>query len=83
MINNYYVYGLKIKSEIEIEEFVKLDNIADEDVVTISYSTMSDDIKEKVKEGIRINLSNNNPIITSKNILNISIFFNFFILSLN
>ena len=58
-LNNYYVYGLKIKSEIEIEEFVKLDNIADEDVVTISYSTMSDDIKEKIKEGIRINLSNN------------------------
>ena len=59
VVNNYYVYGLKIKSEIEIEEFVKLDNIADEDVVTISYSTMSDDIKEKIKEGIRINLSNN------------------------
>ena len=59
MINNYYVYGLNIKSEIEIEEFVKLDNIADEDVVTISYSTMSDDIKEKIKEGVRINLSNN------------------------
>lgn len=59
MVNNYYVYGLNIKSEIEIEEFVKLDNIADEDVVTISYSTMSDDIKEKIKEGVRINLSNN------------------------
>lgn len=59
MVNNYYVYGLNIKSEIEIEEFVKLDYIADEDVVTISYSTMSDDIKEKIKEGVRINLSNN------------------------
>ena len=33
VINNYYVYGLNIKSEIEIEEFVKIDNINDEDVV--------------------------------------------------
>ena len=32
VINNYYVYGLNIKSEIEIEEFVKLDDINDEDV---------------------------------------------------
>ena len=31
MINNYYVYGLNIKSEIEIEEFVKLDDINDEE----------------------------------------------------
>ena len=48
MINNYYVYGLNIKSEIEIEEFVKLENINNEDVVYISYGKMSDEIKEKV-----------------------------------
>ena len=59
MINNYYVYGLKIKSEIEIEEFVKLDNINDEDVVSISYGIMSDEIKEGIREGKRIELKDN------------------------
>ncbi len=59
MINNYYVYGLKIKSEIEIEEFVKIDNINDEDVVSISYGTMSDEIKQGIREGKRIELSDN------------------------
>ena len=59
MINNYYVYGLKIKSEIEIEEFVKLDNINDEDVVSISYGIMSDEIKEGIREGKRIELNDN------------------------
>ena len=59
MINNYYVYGLKIKSEIEIKEFVKLDNINDEDVVSISYGIMSDEIKEGIREGKRIELNDN------------------------
>ena len=59
MINNYYVYGLKIKSEIEIEEFVKIDNINDEDVVSISYGIMSDEIKQGIREGKRIELSDN------------------------
>ena len=59
MINNYYVYGLNIKSEIEIEEFVKLDDINDEDVVSISYGKMSDEIKEEIKQGKRITLSDN------------------------
>lgn len=59
VVNNYYVYGLKIKSEIEIEEFVKLDNINDEDVVSISYGTMSDEIKQGISEGKRIELSDN------------------------
>ena len=58
-LNNYYVYGLNIKSEIEIEEFVKLDNINDEDVVSISYGTMSDEIKQGIREGKRIELSDN------------------------
>ena len=59
VINNYYVYGLNIKSEIEIEEFVKLDSINSEDVVSISYARMSDEIKEEIKGGKRIKLSNN------------------------
>lgn len=59
MINNYYVYGLKIKSEIEIKEFVKLDYINDEDVVAISYGRMSDEIKEGIREGKSIGLSDN------------------------
>lgn len=59
MINNYYVYGLKIKSEIEVEEFVKLDDINDEDVVAISYGRMSDEIKEGIREGKSIGLSDN------------------------
>ena len=59
MINNYYVYGLNIKSEIEIEEFVKLENINNEDVVYISYGKMSDEIKEEIKQGKRITLSDN------------------------
>ena len=59
MINNYYVYGLNIKSEIEIEEFVKLDDIDNKDVVSISYGKMSDEIKEEIKQGKRIKLSNN------------------------
>ena len=58
-LNNYYVYGLKIKSEIEIEEFVKLDDIDNKDVVSISYGKMSDEIKEEIKQGKRIKLSNN------------------------
>ena len=59
MINNYYVYGLNIKSEIGIEEFVKLENINNEDVVYISYGKMSDEIKEEIKQGKRITLSDN------------------------
>ena len=59
MRNNYYVYGLNIKSEIEIEEFVKLDDIDNKDVVSISYGKMSDEIKEEIKQGKRIKLSNN------------------------
>ena len=59
VLNNYYVYGLNIKSEIEIEEFVKLDDIDNKDVVSISYGKMSDEIKEEIKQGKRIKLSNN------------------------
>ena len=59
MINNYYVYGLNIKSEIEIEEFVKLDDIDNKDVVSISYGKMSDEIKEEIKQGKILKLSNN------------------------
>ena len=33
-INNYYVYGLNIKSEIEIQEFEKIDRIESKDIVT-------------------------------------------------
>ena len=33
MINNYYVYGLNIKSEIEIQEFEKVDRIENKSVV--------------------------------------------------
>lgn len=59
VVNNYYVYGLNIKSEIEIEEFIKLDNINDQDVVYISYGKMSDEIKEEIKQGKSVSLVNN------------------------
>ena len=32
MINNYYVYGLNIRSEIEIDEFHKIDMILEDKV---------------------------------------------------
>lgn len=51
LINNYYVYGLNIKSEIEIEEFVKLDEVNNEDIVHVSYSKMDDEIKEEIGRG--------------------------------
>ena len=48
MINNYYVYGLNIKSEIEIQEFEKIDRIENKDIVTIRYSKMQKQIKDKI-----------------------------------
>ncbi len=37
MINNYKVYGLNIRSEIEIDEFDKLDEILEKNIVKIKY----------------------------------------------
>ena len=56
MINNYYVYGLNIKSEIEIQEFEKIDRIENKDIVTIRYSKMQKEIKDKISEGCNIQL---------------------------
>ena len=56
MINNYYVYGLNIKSEIEIQEFEKIDRIENKDIVTIRYSKMQKEIKDKILEGCNIQL---------------------------
>ena len=68
VINNYYVYGLNIKSEIEIEEFVKLDEVNNEDIVHVSYSKMDDEIKEEISRGKSIGLSENRIWFHIKNI---------------
>ena len=68
LINNYYVYGLNIKSEIEIEEFVKLDEVNNEDIVHVSYSKMDDEIKEEISRGKSIGLSENRIWFHVKNI---------------
>lgn len=56
MINNYYVYGLNIKSEIEIQEFEKVDRLENKDIVTIRYSKMQKEIKDKISDGCNIQL---------------------------
>ena len=68
LINNYYVYGLNIKSEIEIEEFVKLDEVNNEDIVHVLYSKMDDEIKEEISRGKSIGLSENRIWFHVKNI---------------
>ena len=40
MINNYYVYGLNIRSEIGIDEFHKIDIILEDKVVNIKNGVM-------------------------------------------
>ena len=45
LLNNYKVYGLNIKSEIKIDEFENLNAIPEDEIVTISYSVMDDEIK--------------------------------------
>lgn len=60
MKNNYYnVYGLNIKSEIEIDEFEKLDVLTEDNIVNIIYGEMSEEIKNKILEGKRIELLEN------------------------
>ena len=51
MINNYKVYGLNIRSEIEIDEFDKLDEILEKNIVNIRYDKISTEIKDKISEG--------------------------------
>ena len=57
MINNYYVYGLNIKSEIEIDEFQKRDIILEDKIVNIKNGIMSNEIKDDILKGIHIKLS--------------------------
>ena len=57
MINNYYVYGLNIKSEIEIDEFQKIDMISDDKIVNIKNGVMSKEIKDDILNGSKIKLS--------------------------
>ena len=57
MINNYYVYGLNIKSEIEIDEFQKRDIIIEDKIVNIKNGIMSNEIKDDILKGIHIKLS--------------------------
>lgn len=59
VLNNYCVYGLNIKSEIEIDEFEKLNKIDNRDLVVIQYSIMSEEIKKSILEGKIIQLSKN------------------------
>ena len=56
MINNFYVYGLNFKSEIEIQEFEKVDRIENKDIVTIRYSKMQKQIKDKISDGCNVQL---------------------------
>lgn len=56
MINSYKIYGLNIKSEIEIEEFDKLEEIHEENVVTITYSKIEKEIKDEIEKGSKIEI---------------------------
>ncbi|MDY6152683.1 MAG: hypothetical protein SPI06_04660, partial [Terrisporobacter sp.] len=53
----YKVYGLDVKSEIKIDEFVPTENSNYENVVSIKYSIMSEDIKESIKNNKKANFS--------------------------
>lgn len=56
----YKVYGLKVKSGIEIEEFLRLkDEEKSNYNVELYYGEVSQEIKNKVKEGRTIELSRN------------------------
>ena len=57
VINNNYVYGLNIKSEIEIDEFQKRDIIIEDKIVNIKNGIMSNEIKDDILKGIHIKLS--------------------------
>ena len=59
ILNNYYVYGLNIKSEVKIEEFENLPLISEKDIVRITYSQMDDYIKNRIEEGKKIELLKN------------------------
>ncbi|MEN8076872.1 hypothetical protein ABFP60_07885 [Clostridioides difficile] len=59
MINKYNVYGLNIRSEIEIEEFIKLDSIKETNIVNIIYGQMSEEIKNSISKGSKIKLTKN------------------------
>lgn len=62
LINNYKVYGLGIRSEIEInefEEFEQLDILGEENIINIVYSEMSSEIKHEISEGEKIQLFKN------------------------
>lgn len=56
-MNNYYVYGLNIKSEIEIKEFHKIDMISDDKIVNIKNGVMSKEIKDDILNGSKIKIS--------------------------
>ena len=53
----YKVYGLDVKSEIKIDEFVPTENSNYENAVSIKYSIMSEDIKESIKNNKKANFS--------------------------
>ena len=53
----YKVYGLNVKSEIKIDEFVPTENSNYENAVSIKYSIMSEDIKESIKNNKKANFS--------------------------
>lgn len=59
ILNNYYVYGLNIKSEVKIEEFENLPLISEKDIVRITYSQMDDYIKSRIERGKTIELLKN------------------------
>ena len=59
MINNYYVYGLNIRSEIEIDEFHKIDMILEDKVVNIKNGVMPKEIKDDILKGSKIKFSRN------------------------
>ena len=59
VLNNYCVYGLNIKSEIEIDEFEKISNIFNDDLVVIKYSKMDQEIKKSILEDRKIQLYQN------------------------
>lgn len=58
MINNYKVYGLNIRSEIEIDEFQKIDITPDDKIVNIKFGVMCKEIKDDILKGYYIKLSN-------------------------
>lgn len=60
-MNYYKVYGLNIKSEIEVRELSILEEFERKDIdVTLRYGNVNEDIKESISKGAKANFKSQN-----------------------